>query len=462
MIDNLLFCLHCLRLVQLILTQHKDIYQLLQMLAISYLSDFYANRSQYAVIPNVLAVTSGVPNRAPRKTANTVDNDELWIIKSLMSEDAIRMSYSPDVIILSRDSPKKRMTALEQECNGIIFDRNSRRVLVLPPQSISYNSYKVSKINELLALGLYNVYYANDGTNVNLYYNRRKWILSTVNGSNMNAVKWETETFRTLFTHCLAQYDFTWASFVALLDKNRCYSFVFRHPEMHKYQPSCELWLIQDIDLNPNSPEYMKVAHTLDLGDDVRKQIPQQRQVNAVDTVSIHAIRASAPSDKPNFGFILRVKNKCGTAMPPQYRNLYVASILMNFLRTTLYDVQIQHGHQTSCSRFDYCVIRVCLTGKVKLASFLNYFPDQRQRCKEINKKIRQISNALNRLLSRKNVSVKESRTKIFVQAKRLEGLMNPTLVNKLNRLSVRARSIKLQKYVCHPRFIITLLKVLD
>lgn len=275
----------------------------------------------------------------------------------------IRVNHSRAVLLLSQLHFRVPASELDVECNGIIFDRENCNMLVLPLQRLTADNYSAEQIDELLEKYDYEVYPAHDGTVVNLYFSLGVWVISTTNGSHMNDVKWGRSTFRSLLTQCLARYNLTWLAFCELLTPTRCYSFVFRHPEMHFHKPSCEIRSLQDVDMDPASAEYCKPVHS-QVG-----LIPQVAQIPAEFATSVSAMRMSVEPDASCYGFILRG----GSEVPFACRNLLISSKLMIILRRVLYNVRVPP--KLPWSRFDFCVAKVAVGPDEELAEFLRHFP---------------------------------------------------------------------------------------
>ena len=93
----------------------------------------------------------------------------------------------------------------------------------------------------------------DDGTTINLYYNR-KWIISSKHGYAINNyICAGNKTYQDILTEVLSLYpEFS----LMTLNKNKCYTIGFRHSDFHPFTEGLECenygsraWFIQSIDM---------------------------------------------------------------------------------------------------------------------------------------------------------------------------------------------------------------------
>lgn len=254
----------------------------------------------------------------------------------------IKTSYNDDLVIFSTFNNKKNnMNIYMQESNGLIIERNTWKLLVVPPRTLRLN-IDTKASNKFLHQGLYHIYKAQDGTTFNMYY-YNKWTISTSKGYDMNAVKWDDLTYQQLISDCLTNIGLSWETFTETLDKTKCYSFGFKHPKFHRFYekeaaPVYKLWFIQYVDLNPKSETYLWAfdKYSNDL-------IPSQESIIYDPPISMKDLYMNASealnnfknNGEVNYGYILRSVN-FGTTL--SHSDLYIESSLMKTIRKFWYD----------------------------------------------------------------------------------------------------------------------------
>jgi hypothetical protein len=187
----------------------------------------------------------------------------------------------PDRIILSWDRRQTRpSTLLRAECNGVVIDARAWELLVVPPRAFNPRP-KTKVVDRFLAFpdgrgdtGLYDVIRVYDGTVISLYRWTHPekgpiWCMASSNGYDVSSLKWMgPKTFAELVYELLAAKHpaFAEASGLRLLrghlcagdtrldlpalDPGRCYTFGFRHPNLHPLAADPPaVWNIQMADL---------------------------------------------------------------------------------------------------------------------------------------------------------------------------------------------------------------------
>jgi len=254
----------------------------------------------------------------------------------------IKTSYNDNLVICSTFNNKKNdMNIYMQEANGLILERNTWRLLVVPPKTLRLN-IDTKAANKFLHKGLYHIYKAEDGTTFNMYY-YNKWTISTSKGYDMNDVKWDDLTYQQLISDCLSNKGLTWETFTESLDKTKCYSFGFKHPKFHRFYgkdvtPIYKLWFIQYVNLDIDSDNYLWAVDQYPSDD-----IPNQELAELEPPISMKTLYMNASdalnnyryNGNINYGYILRSVNFETTL---NNSDLYIESSLMKTIRKFWYD----------------------------------------------------------------------------------------------------------------------------
>jgi hypothetical protein len=239
----------------------------------------------------------------------------------------------------------KNIDGYSQECNGLILDANTWKILVYPPNTLSHN-IDTELCNKLLVQGFYNIYKVEDGTCFNLYYYKNKWVISTSKGYEMNLVMWNKQyNYQDIITEILKKYNHTWESFCNKLNKNNSYSFGFKHPEFHPFwegrkDPIIKLWFIQSVNLNLGDKYYLWANDKKSPIDIPLQEICVERVYNlkSLYRKSYEAYNDYLKNKKCLYGYILRSNNPTETGLNS---NLLIESSLMRTLRKSWYDNKI-------------------------------------------------------------------------------------------------------------------------
>lgn len=183
-------------------------------------------------------------------------------LRSDFYKKRITVSYDPECVdgkrrvIFSCSKTIKTQTFDDVclECNGLILEAPEWKPLCIPIPS-SKNNVNTTKLNGYLKNDLYNIYQIEDGTIINLYYYNNKWTISTSRGLDMNNVKFNSLTYGDLLKDCLSKKEISDQEFYDSLDKKKCYTFGFKHPDIHpfwegKEEPVYKIWFVRSIDLD--------------------------------------------------------------------------------------------------------------------------------------------------------------------------------------------------------------------
>ncbi len=276
-----------------------------------------------------------------QRFANKNSNSALSVFRDKLYKSQIITSYDEGRMLFRSESKysNKTLTALKQECNGVILERGTWKPLVVPPRTLR-NNIDTKASNKFLYRGLYKIYKAEDGTCVNLYQYNGRWCISTARGYEMNEVKWENMTYRELLSDCLQSYGLTWETFTEQLNPKFCYSFGFRHPNFHKFRnhlsENNKMWFIQSVNLDEDTVNYLWTSTETVAG------IPAQEEFNShVESLrDLYQMASSAYRDYVEkgeicYGFILRSINFHETIA---HSDLLIESSLLIAIRKIWYD----------------------------------------------------------------------------------------------------------------------------
>ena len=375
-----------------------------------------------------------------------IDGEAFEKAKNYFARYGVKWSYDREpnnrrVIMSAHPSAKNNINnAYLQECNGIIFDARTWKILMYPPGTLCYRP-NMKKCNKFLYQGLYHVYHAEDGTNINLYYCNDRWYISTTNGLEMNHVKWGSSTYEEVLNDILKNYGYDYSSLCSKLDKYICYSFGIKHPDLHHFWENTgkaikKIWFIQAVNLDPESKSYlwtdgkyapegiplqkiyseaipnMQSLHDIaeKAYDNYIKYIERHDDVTSVttgltsvttgltsvttgreekketlDTFDNLLLDISANVPPVCYGFILRSVNPIETGF---YSNLFIESSIMRHIRQIWYDREINALSQHyNYNRTESILLLSYLTDKF-YAYFTILFPQYEEQFRIFSEKI--------------------------------------------------------------------------
>lgn len=119
---------------------------------------------------------------------------------------------------------RKNETEMQKECNGLIFEKNSNKLVCA-----AYPDFE----NELLTKDeLKSVEYCEDGTVIRLYYHNDMWYTATKRCINAMDSRWtSSKTFDLMFWELFHYDNFHENPMDSILDKNKTYIFILHHVE---------------------------------------------------------------------------------------------------------------------------------------------------------------------------------------------------------------------------------------
>lgn len=356
----------------------------------------------------------------------------------------IKSSYDDNRVILTYDQDNKNDNNTKvykndnnikgidvNECNGLILDRKTYNPLVIPVKVLR----KKVKLSPSVD---YKIYYIEDGTVVNLYYldnnssegacknssegECNNWLISTANGYEMNKVTWDTKTYQTVITECLADIGLTWETFTSLLNKEHCYTFGFKHPEFHKFYSGTKkgiykFWFVQHVRLSD-----MKIFNTFDTFDtmfnsqklyehgftnnDLLLKDLNRTATNALQIYTDHVdecndVKCDNHEDYVNYGYIIKSDDE----------NFIIESSLLQKIRTIWYNKEFINLCKEKNWNKTHAVILNSYLDNNKYKIFLQLFPQYKNQMEDYS---RLIYNIISDLINR-NVNSKYKKMRDFI-----------------------------------------------
>ena len=287
-------------------------------------------------------------------------------------------------------------SALQYECNGVVVEVGSWRVIANPPSALN----KTAAYKDIDAhMALYDVFRVDDGTVLTLYRPQGgQWALASHNGYDVSKFKWighltYAEIVLDLFTRLYP--EFVAATGPALenglltfrsLSAARSYTFGFRHHNHHPLTADPErIWQIQCTDTT--QPDPVVVAEAL-------PGIPVQA-VWAGAPTSVRALIASAASSLAdavaavaavstvalNYGYILRSRDPARTGA---LSNVLISSQLLSTVRRNVYDQRTRLTPATATAphhpllgdeRLEFSAMRAFLAAGTVRSDFVALYP---------------------------------------------------------------------------------------
>lgn len=285
--------------------------------------------------------------------------DDIATIKQTFFEKRITVSYDPItdednirrvIFTCSKTLRNGHLSNINLECNGLILEASKQgdlykwRPLVVPLLSPRSN-VNTREINGFLQRGLYNVFFMEDGTILNLYYYKDKWCFATARGIEMNECVFNTKTYQVMFEECLekmldiGEEKMTKEDFWNSLNKNKCYTFGFKHPDMHPFwekenEPIYKVWFVQSRDLN----NIKKINNRSEWS-----QIKNQKRVNRMHVENMFGLYKRLKSSyqdyledrPPTYGYLLVSNNPDETK---DHSVIMLESSLMTYIRNSWYN----------------------------------------------------------------------------------------------------------------------------
>jgi hypothetical protein len=287
-----------------------------------------------------------------KKFISELKNQDPATVRSSIYKRGILASYDPVdgrmVFYTSKNQRFGESDSLKLECNGLVFDTQNMRPLVIPPLAYRSN-IDMNIVNVHLSNNLYDVIYVNDGTVINLYWWRNSWHISTTRSYDITNKKWGTLTYKEVLSNILGDTE---EKFYNALDTTKSYTFGFKHADLHPFKenlvdPINTIWFIQSV-----STDTLKVEYTCDKLSDfgIYIQTYIQSQLSNVSHLFTDLNQAiddfiynHQPGDKPLYGFILRSKDPSKTG---SHSNILLESTLLQKIRHLYYHSSLNTAAQ--------------------------------------------------------------------------------------------------------------------
>lgn len=279
---------------------------------------------------------------------------------------------------------------LSRECNGVVLEYPSWKVLSIP--SPMFNpKYRINDI--IKHLDKYSIYEINDGTTVTLYWYGGKWCLSSTNGFDVSDYKWMGQfTYKDAIGVVAKQYpEFSFEK----LSKDHCYTIGFRHNEFHPLLTDpAKMWLIQVVDLvkiNAAVPALSTLQNT-DIGLPLQTKavLPnlsyselmrwmQNRNREALNKY-LNSVREGGAICDIHYGYVLRCSTESlgSGSVASANCNIILESELLKQIRYNMYNLPKRKYTEavliTSENRLEYTILRAFLNCSAKHL-FITLFP---------------------------------------------------------------------------------------
>lgn len=246
------------------------------------------------------------------------------------------------------------------EANGFVLEINTWKPLVIPIPNFTTYIKNCKHVDFCILKNLYNIYEIEEGTIINLYFWNNKWVISTTNGYEVNHLVWAGISYEKALNDILSYLKIN--DFYDCLDKNKCYTFGFKHPQFHpfwenKHKPVYKLWFVRDVnlqnlkinyDISPH--KYIKLQKKIDF---------MIRNTKDILNCSFRAFNEFNKTNKIFYGFILRSKN---TFVTKHNSNILIESNLLKYIKKLFYDKDVNsYIQQNNYDRILFLTLRAFL-----------------------------------------------------------------------------------------------------
>lgn len=274
--------------------------------------------------------------------------------------------------------------------NGLIIANNKVISVSNKPPLSKYNP-------ELIRREFKNavVYPANDGTTVTLYFWNKEWRMSSHRGYDIGnytrfSLKGEetSKTYRECLNEVLLKYNINYDN----LDKNKCYTLGFRHPELQPFDnDNLSAWFIQSVDLekfNSGDPNYMADNST-----SLPNQNPLNIDLDKAMEKAQNAYTNFCENGIINYGYLLKINS-----------NLYLLeSSLLSKIRKTFYSIKFNKFPKNNRI---YHIILFFFLDPEYYTIFQKLFPQYKPMFNKIEKQINTLIKSISNIDGEKNYIV--------------------------------------------------------
>jgi hypothetical protein len=247
---------------------------------------------------------------------------------------------------------------LVRECNGAIIlveeipDGDTTvlrcRLVCRPAHDFNPKINNTQWVNTNIKNGLYEIYFIEDGSTVNLSYlqtdplHKGQWVLSSKNSFDVSNIVWRGKSYGDALAEVLENYpDFSYDN----LDPYKTYTIGFKHPSHHPFGqhvgPVLSAWFIQSTNVETGDISYAEKIG-LPLQDRTRIaahsgqfwQAARKKAQNALEDFT-NAVQ-KGDKQRPFLGYILRSRDRNRTR---QYSDILVESTLLSEIRNCVYQL---------------------------------------------------------------------------------------------------------------------------
>jgi hypothetical protein len=262
---------------------------------------------------------------------NSLSNKSANNIRSEIYKFGVCANYEQNenrmIFYTDKKNRYKSISPLQLECNGLVFDLQNMRPLVIPQLSFKSNLH-VPTVNSFLNQNLYDIYYIDDGSILNLYYYNNTWVLASNRSYDIANKKWGRFTYYDMFNSIVP------AGFYELLDVNCCYTFGMKHATIHPLEQKNKVWFIQSTNLTTHIVSYTFNNNIVG----VDTQQPYTRKIKSVTelfSLLQNSLNKYLNNKDALYGFLLVSRNKDLTG---ENSNLLLESSLLQKLRNVYYN----------------------------------------------------------------------------------------------------------------------------
>lgn len=317
----------------------------------------------------------------PGVTPQQIVYQKLLFVKNALDRRGIKCNYDPvqsnnHRVLLYSNRYNTRNYELASECNGLILDYTTWEIVYSPPEMANAN-YNVRVVSD--NFDKYDVYWAENGTVVNLYRYRDRWCISTTRGIDMTDTKWCGIRYEDALTAALESVG----SGLNSLNTDRGYTIGFTHPEMH-YGGKTHAWFICS----------WSVSAGRSYRDDTLGLPGQTPAPDFESFEKAHStVSTSFDTANPVWGLILRSRDVDCTLSSS---TVFIESRLMQQVRLLVYDRRLNEtAEQLGIEKSRYVFI-LCILDSVLRDTYCRLYPDQTER---VNAALAEITDTVHSVL---------------------------------------------------------------
>jgi len=290
-------------------------------------------------------------------------------------------------------------TQYNLECNGLIYDWESNKPLVIP-QITCITNYSKKKVINNYNKHLYNVVKIMDGTCINLYYYNNIWKISTIHGYDVTNLKWNDHEYMEILKSSVPK------DFFDKLDKNKCYTFVISNIIYHPFVDKNKNCIIhvQNIDLSTLQISYKNNIYDQYSNVQINDQsIDENITLDEIFNICNKSINNFINKGDINYGYLLYFKNYAKIDI---YSNVIIESSLLKNIKYFIYNNKLnQHISFCNYDRITYlCIYHYMDKNEFEL--FNKLFPQYSEIFHKIKIIIEQLTNVIYDMIFSENSDI--------------------------------------------------------